>query len=186
MHHKQPLNRRSYANFRNYRLVAEAERMRFVPSMTNKALLLVLFTAALAVFMIPVIAQWHAGTLAEAAQSSGAMVYAGCLLGFLLLSGWIYRVALKPVVFDRRCDAFYYGKNSAKREARLGEVCGVQVIAKVVYANSRRHASYELNVLRQDGKRFKVLDHCQQDFLQDEARQLAHFLKVELDYIDAT
>lgn len=132
MRPKQPLNRLSYANFRNYYLVAETERMRFVPSMTNKVLLLVLFTAALAVFMIPVIAQWLDGTLAGAAQSSGAMVYAGCLFGFLLLSGWIYRVALKPVVFDRRCDAFYYGRNSAKRQARLGELCGVQIIAKVV------------------------------------------------------
>lgn len=90
-----------------------------------------------------------------------------------------------PVVFDKRRGAFWRGRTAPheaadrtalKHYARLADVHALQIVKEHVRNSDQSYASYELNLVLEDGRRINVTDHGDYGTLRRNAETLGGFL----------
>lgn len=75
-------------------------------------------------------------------------------------------------------------KKNSDKAINLSNITGIQVIRKPIYNGSDSYDSFELNIVTKSGKRVKIIDHSEGDYVKLEAKQLAEFLKIDLTLIN--
>ena len=113
---------------------------------------------------------------------------------FMGIGGGLWYYGSQPIVFDKISGDFWkghqnprevYNKSRLKHYSPLDEVHALQIISEWVGSKNRYH-SYELNLVRKDGKRINLVDHGKYDILRQDANNLAEFLNVPLwDAVEA-
>ncbi|MBB1428746.1 hypothetical protein H5181_20170 [Shewanella sp. SG44-2] len=184
MNDEKPLNRVNGTNFRDSILKVDGNLAVFRKNWRSKSSLFLFgFGCGLFFFFIAFMSIITTPNLVEL-WGEGLAVYIFLLTIFILLLIFLYRVASKVHCFDLAQQLYYCGKEPDDKAIHLNNVTSVQVIRKPIYNNSHKYDSFELNIVTKSGKRIKVSDHSEGDWIKIEAKQLADFLKIELNLIN--
>jgi hypothetical protein len=128
-------------------------------------------------------------------MNEGVPIFVG-LFGLLFLGAgaFIYKTAMKPIVFDKSMGYFWKGKkdphmvvniDDIKTVAKLDEIYGIQVIKEYVKSKDSKghdssYYSYEINLILNSGKRLNVVDCGNATSILQDASQLSKFLDVRV------
>lgn len=171
-------------NFRTHRLLVNAERARFIPTL-GYLLFASIFIAA-GLFIISF--NFH-GEYMHDAESNNTMII--IFLAGAVFAGaglFILRGALMPRVFNKTLGFYYRGflkshkdpeYSNLKEYCELPEIAAIQLISEYVSSDNSYH-SYETNIVLQSGDRMNVVDHGNKRAAIRDAEKLATFLKVPL------
>jgi len=100
---------------------------------------------------------------------------------------WMLHLWLKPVVFDVRAGIFRRGRRDPELKApaddddsavALDRIHAMQIILVYCPSSKGTFISYELNLVLEDGRRLRVVDHGKADKLLADAQKLSEFLDV--------
>ncbi len=83
-------------------------------------------------------------------------------------SGLYWRGYKKPINM--------YDRSTGGQFARLGEIHAIQIIEEHISNNNGSYASYELNLVLNNGDRLNVIDHGNMRAVKDDAQTLSRFL----------
>ena len=117
------------------------------------------------------------------------------LLGvvFAGTGGYILKLALEPIVFDKSQGYFWKGKKSPreasdlsdlKTVAKLDDIFGLQVIKEYVKSSNKgrdtSYYSYEINLVLNSGERLNVVDYGNANSILQDASRLSNFLNIKV------
>lgn len=90
-------------------------------------------------------------------------------------------------MFDKGRGSYYKGKepnsdpggvHDAKNSCIISEIHALQIISERIAQKNGSYRSYELNIVKNDGKRLNVTDHGNKKRLLEDANILAQFLDI--------
>jgi len=173
------------ANFATHRLLREGDRLEFKISPGARIFSLVFLLVGLGLlagFAVPLVQR---RPLVFREQDLGGLVG----LVFAAAGWFLHRHFNRPVVFDRRSGYFWKGRippnqlvsrEAGKDSCPLKEIHALQIIAERVRGDKSSYWSYELNLVRKDGRRLNVVDHGSLEVIRTDAAAAADFLQVPL------
>lgn len=122
--------------------------------------------------------------------SSEKQMFWFCLImgGFFVLCGvWTQRCNGYSYCFSKDTETYAKAKDPAidavalsdEKEGNLSEIYGLQFIEKKSMTQAR-YTIYELNVILEDGERFMVLTHADEEAFTETAKALSDYLGVRV------
>lgn len=172
-------------NFTTHLLVREGDRLEFKIAAGARVFALIFLLSGLAMivgFAIPLLLRRPLVFREQDVAATVGVIFA--------VVGWfLWRTYNRPVIFDRRTGYFWKGAISpdqfVNREALkdccpLEDIAALQIIAERVRGDKSSYWSYELNLVRHDGRRLNVVDHGSLEVIRADARAAADFLQVPL------
>ncbi len=181
---EEPISKFNGTNFRNAKLNIDGNMVTFRQTWRSKTLLLLFgFGGSLFFIFIALTAIQSTPALSEL-WGKGLAVYVFLLTVFILILCFLYKVATKTHCFDLIQRHYFCGKRPNGKAIHFNTIKGIQVIKKAIHKGSNKFNSFELNLVTKSGKRIKVIDHSEGDFVKLEAKKIADLLKVELMLIN--
>ncbi len=179
--------KRGGANFRTHRLVAvRPDRHEFRLSIGATLFCGVFLLVGLGVGLGAPVAGLSGGKPLVSADVLAPFGF-GMLFGGIG-GGMLYWFS-RPVVFDKRRGYFWKGRyaedsslsrGDPAKVTRLAEIHALQLLSERVSGNKSSYYSYELNLVRKDGRRINVVDHGSREKLREDAKRLGEFLGVPI------
>mgnify|MGYP000848175112 CR=1 FL=1 len=165
--------------------------MRFVGTVANLLIgfVIVVFIAFL-VFILGQIPLSAVPSLGNACRQH-PFLYAVFALGLIpaILGCWLFRKMSPWIVFDTQNGAFFVAPGNPQRIADVTalknytpfrEIGALQLLEKWVQGGKSSYMAYELNLVRKDGERVRVLCHGDYKQLAADAAALSEQLRVPL------
>lgn len=170
------------ANFRTHKLVkVNSNRLEFRASIGAKVFYLIFLLAG-----IGAITNLSPSKLPPSGFSFNMALVFVIGLVFVIAGSCMLYFGTAPIVFDKQKGFFWkgrktpdkvFGKKAVKYFAELEKIHALQIISEYCSGNKSSYHSYELNLVLENGNRINVVDHGNQNKLQEDAETLAAFLE---------
>ena len=174
------------SSFRTHRLVqVRPDRVAFVPTFEIKVFALILVALGVGAGVgIPI-------AISRLPTAHAAKMILPILIGasFVAAGVFMWAFAIKPRVFDKSARYFWKGRKSPEATfadetsanwVALEDIHALQIIAERIRTGKNFYHSYELNLVRHDGRRMHVVDHSDRARMLADAQTLSEFLDVPI------